>query len=73
LLATVGLLPGIGVNTALACGTLTGLPRVRMPLRRVLEPAVLVAVGFESLRPLSRLYVQRMCATAEDGDLGRGR
>lgn len=58
LLATVGLLLGIGVNTVLAGGMLTGLPRVRMPLRRVLGPALLVAAGLELLKTLGRLYVQ---------------
>ncbi len=59
LLGAVGLLLGIGVNTILAGGMLTGLPRVRMPLRRVLGPALLVAVGLELLKTLGRLYVQR--------------
>jgi membrane protein len=59
LLATVGLLVGVGVNTALAAGMLTGLPRIRMPWRRVLGPALLVAVGLELLKTLGRLYVQR--------------
>ena len=59
LLATVGLLVGIGVNTVLAAGMLTGLPRVRMPVRRVLAPALLVAVGLELLKTIGRLYVQR--------------
>lgn len=58
LLSGVGLLVGIGVNTALACGALTGLPRVRMPWRRLLGPALLVAVGLELLKTLGRLYVQ---------------
>lgn len=57
-LATVGLLIGIAVNTVLAGGMLTGLPLVRMPLRRVLGPALLVAVGLELLKTLGRLYVQ---------------
>lgn len=59
LLAAVGLLLGIGVNTVLAGGMLTGLPRVRMPWRRVLGPALLVAGGLELLKTLGRLYVQR--------------
>jgi membrane protein len=46
------------VDTALACGALTGLPRVRMPFRRLLGPAVLVAIGIELLKTLGRLYVQ---------------
>ena len=58
LLATVGLLLGLGVNMVLAAGMLTGLPRVRMPWRRVLGPALMVAVGLELLKTLGRLYVQ---------------
>jgi membrane protein len=59
LLATVGFVLGIGVNTLLSIGVLTGLPRLRMPLRRVLGPALLVAAGLELLKTLGRLYVQR--------------
>jgi membrane protein len=59
LLAFVGLLLGIGVNTLLSIAVLTGLPRLRMPLRRVLGPALLVAVGLELLKTLGQLYVQR--------------
>jgi membrane protein len=59
LLATVGLLLGIAVNTVLAAGMLTGLPRLRMPVRRVVGPALLVAVGLELLKTIGRLYVQR--------------
>jgi membrane protein len=59
ILATVGLLLGVGVNTVLAAGMLTGLPRLRMAWRRVLGPALLVAVGLELLKTLGRLYVQR--------------
>jgi len=59
LLSAVGFLLGIGVNTVLAGGALTGLPRVRMPLRRLLGPAVLVAVGLELLKTLGRLYVRQ--------------
>jgi membrane protein len=59
LLNAVGLLLGILVNMILVGGALTGLPRIRMPLRRLLGPAVLVAVGLEILKTLGRLYVQR--------------
>jgi membrane protein len=58
LLSAVGFLVGIGVNTVIAYGALTGLPRVRMPWRRLLVPAVLVALGLELLKTLGRLYVQ---------------
>jgi len=57
-LATVGLLIGLAVNTVLAAGMLTGLPRVRMPVRRVLGPALLAAAGLELLKTIGRLYVQ---------------
>jgi membrane protein len=59
LLATVGFVLGVGVNTVLSIAVLTGLPRLRMPLRRVLGPALLVAAGLELLKTLGRLYVQR--------------
>src|SRR6266545_3879832 len=58
LLATLGVMVGIAVNTVLSIAVLTGLPRLRMPLRRVLGPALLVALGLELLKTLGRLYVQ---------------
>jgi membrane protein len=58
LLAAVGLVLGVGVNTLLSIAVLTGLPRLRMPLRRVLGPGLLVAAGLEVLKTLGRLYVQ---------------
>ena len=64
LLAAVGLVLGVGVNTLLSIAVLTGLPRLRMPLRRVLGPAILVAVGLELLRTLGQLYVQGVSANA---------
>ena len=59
LLAAVGFVVGLGVNALLSIAVLTGLPRLRMPLRRVLGPALLVAAGLELLKTLGRLYVQR--------------
>jgi membrane protein len=59
LLATVGFVLGIGVNTLLSIAVLTAIPRLRMPLRRVLGPALLVAAGLELLKTLGSLYVQR--------------
>jgi membrane protein len=47
------------VNALVSVAVLTGLPRLRMPLRRVLGPALLVAAGLELLKTLGRLYVQR--------------
>jgi membrane protein len=62
LLAAVGVVLGLGVNTLLSIAALTALPRLRMPMRRVLGPALLVAGGFELLKTLGRLYVERMQA-----------
>jgi len=59
LLASAGYVLGIGVNTVLAVAALTGLPRLRMRLRRVLGPALFVAAGLECLKTVGRLYVQR--------------
>jgi membrane protein len=58
LLAMVGVFVGVAVNTLLSIAVLTGLPRLRMPLRRVLGPALLVALGLELLKSLGRVYVQ---------------
>jgi membrane protein len=58
LLAGVGFVVGLAVNALLSIAVLTGLPRLRMPLRRVLGPALLVAAGLELLKTLGRLYVQ---------------
>jgi membrane protein len=64
LLAAVGLVLGIGVNTLLSIAVLTGLPRLRMPLRRVLGPALFLAAALELLRTLGQLYVQGIEANA---------
>lgn len=58
LLEVVGFLVGTGMNTALACGALTGLPRIRMSWRRLLGPAVLAGVAIELLKTLGSRYVQ---------------
>src|SRR5207244_88687 len=54
LLATLGLMLGIRVNILLSMAVLTALPRLRMPPRRVLGPALLVAAGLELLKTLGR-------------------
>jgi membrane protein len=59
LLGALGFVLGVGLNTLLSIAVLTGLPRLRMPLRRVLGPAVFVAAGLELLKALGRLYVHR--------------
>jgi membrane protein len=52
------LLAGI-VDLILAAGMLTGVARIRMPLRRLIPSAVLIAVGLLVLKTLGRLYISR--------------
>ena len=59
LLAVVGFALGVAVNTVLAIAVLTAVPRIRMRLRRVLGPALLVAAGLEILKSVGRFYIQR--------------
>ena len=59
LLSGVGLLLGLGVNTLLSIAVLTLLPRLRMPLRRVIGPALLVAVGLEAVKRSARAVIGR--------------
>jgi len=59
LLAGIALLLGMGINTVLAVAVLTALPRLRVPPRRVLGPALLVAVGLEVLKTAGRVFVER--------------
>ena len=60
LLAAVGLAVSVGVNTLLSTAVLTGLPRLRMPLRRVVVPALIVAAGLELLKTVGRVFVQHV-------------
>jgi membrane protein len=57
-LQLVGFLVGTAMNTALVCGALTGLPRIRMSWRRLLGPAVSAGVAIELLKTLGSRYVQ---------------
>ncbi|WP_116076527.1 YihY/virulence factor BrkB family protein [Asanoa ferruginea] len=59
LVGPLGIVLGAGVNTVLTMAVLTALPRLRMPLRRVVGPALFVAVGLELLKTIGRIYVQR--------------
>lgn len=51
---------GILVNTLLAAALLSGLPRLALPLRRVLPPALWVALGLELLKTLGAMYITRV-------------
>ncbi len=56
-LPTAGFVIGLAVNTGLSMAVLTGLPRLRMPLRRVWGPALLIAAGVQVLTGIGRVYV----------------
>jgi membrane protein len=60
LLAGIGLVVSVAVNTTLATAVLTGLPRLRMPLRRVVVPALIVAGGLELLKTVGHVVVRNM-------------
>ncbi|HZM75262.1 MAG TPA: YihY/virulence factor BrkB family protein [Candidatus Limnocylindrales bacterium] len=57
LTAAAGFVIGLAVNTGLSMAVLTGLPRLRMPLRRVWGPALLIAAGVQVLTSIGRIYV----------------
>lgn len=48
-----------GVDLILAAGLLTAVARIRMPLRRLVPSALLIAVGLLALKTLGRLYISR--------------
>jgi hypothetical protein len=62
LLAAVGSVLGAGMNALLSIAVLTALPRLRMPLRRILAPALFVAAGLEVLKTLDGSYGTRPTA-----------
>jgi membrane protein len=59
LLATIRFLLGLAVNLLLSISVLTLLPRLRVPPRRVLVPALVIAVGLEVLTSMGRIVVVR--------------
>lgn len=61
-IAVVGFGVGLAVNTVLAMALLTGLPRLRLPVRLLWAPALLVALGLELLKTAGRLYFEQSMA-----------
>lgn len=53
-----GTLVGIAVNTILTIALLSALPRLALPLKRVLAPALSVAIGLELLKTLGSIYIK---------------
>jgi membrane protein len=58
-LAATRFVLGLAVNLLLSIAMLTLVPRLRMPPRRVLAPALLITGGLELLTSLGRLVVAR--------------
>ncbi len=56
-LGVAGFVLGLMTNTILAAAVLSGLPQLRMRLRRLLGPAVLVTAGVQILTTVGRFYV----------------
>ncbi len=53
----VGIILGLMVNALLAASLLSGVSRLRMSLRRLIPPTLLVAVGLSALSTVGRLYI----------------
>jgi membrane protein len=53
----VGVVLGLMVNALLAASLLSGVSRLRMPLRRLIPSTLLVAVGLSALSTVGRLYI----------------
>jgi membrane protein len=58
-LNVVTFLVGVSVNVAVFIALLSGLPRLRMSLDRMLVPALIGGVGFEVLKSFSQLFLSR--------------
>ena len=58
LLRPVGWLVMAGVNLVVAVALLSGLPRLRIPVRRLLPPAALISIGLVVLNTLGRVYIE---------------
>ncbi|GAA2845706.1 inner membrane protein YhjD [Streptosporangium fragile] len=58
LLSVAAFVLGLGVNTLLAVALLSAPPRLRLPLRRVLGPALFITVGLEILKSIGQFYLE---------------
>ncbi|MDP9848258.1 YihY/virulence factor BrkB family protein [Streptosporangium lutulentum] len=62
LLSAVAFVLGLGVNTLLAIALLCAPPRLRLSLRRVLGPALLITFGLEILKTIGQFYLELTAA-----------
>lgn len=58
LLSAAAFVIGLAVNTLLAIALLCAPPRLRLSLRRVLGPALLITAGLEVLKTLGQFYLE---------------
>ncbi|MER5648188.1 YihY/virulence factor BrkB family protein [Streptosporangium sp. NPDC002524] len=58
LLSAAAFVIGLAVNTLLAIALLCGPPRLRLSLRRVVWPALLITAGLEILKSLGQVYLE---------------
>ena len=54
MLSVAAFVLGIGINTLLAMAVLTAPPRLHLPLRRVVGPALVITIGLEILKTLGQ-------------------
>lgn len=53
---------GLGVNALLAMALLTAPPRLRLPPRRLIGPALVITIGLEVLKTLGQVYLNLTAA-----------
>ncbi|WP_346107055.1 YihY/virulence factor BrkB family protein [Nonomuraea maheshkhaliensis] len=53
-LSVAGFVLGVGVNMLLAMALLTAAPRLHLPLRRVIGPALVITIGLEILKTVGQ-------------------
>ncbi|ADD40609.1 YihY/virulence factor BrkB family protein [Stackebrandtia nassauensis] len=53
-----GTVVGIVVNTVLVAALLSALPRLALPFKRIVYPALWVAIGLEGLKTLGSIYIK---------------
>ncbi|GAA3831805.1 inner membrane protein YhjD [Sphaerisporangium flaviroseum] len=61
-LTVAAVLLGLAVNTLLALALLAGPPRLRLPPRRAIAPALVIVFGLEILKTLGQLYLDLTAA-----------
>lgn len=59
LVSAVAFVLGLAVNGVLGAAVLASLPRLRIPFRRLLPAALVIAGGLEALKTVGRLFIER--------------